>query len=83
MRQLILAGVALTVLTGVAAHAQGKDPNAPKTPLDLIYEQQERDQKQAEKDYNDAMRRTRGQAPQAKNDPWRTIRPSEPAKSKR
>ncbi len=82
MRQAILTGLVLTLLAG-AAHAQS-DPKGPKTPLDLMYEEQEQRQKQAEKEYNDTMRRTRGDAPaKASNDPWRNIRPAEPAKSKR
>jgi len=81
MRQVILTGMALALLAG-AAHAQS-DPKGPKTPLDLMYEEQEQRAKQAEKEYNDTMRRTRANGPIKSSDPWRTIRPAEPTKAKR
>jgi hypothetical protein len=48
-----------------------------KTPLQLQYEREERDQRENEKAYNDQMRRMKTQKPTAKSDPWAGVRSSD------
>jgi len=47
-----------------------------KTPLDLQYERERKDQEANEKAYNDQMKRLKAQNPTAKSDPWAGVRPA-------
>lgn len=74
MRMLVAAAVILSV-TGLQAQSQSYGRNER---LDKIYEQQQKQQKEDEKEYNDTMRRLKtNDNVKIQNDPWRTVRPIE------
>jgi hypothetical protein len=82
MKRIVAAAAMLATLAG-PAYAQfstGKQ----KTPLELQYEREQRDQAQAEKEYNATMKRLKAQSAAPTNsDPWRGVRPSTDASAKR
>jgi hypothetical protein len=82
MRTLVAAAVLAGLAGPVYAQTKGLAPE--KTPLDLVYERQERDRKAIEQDYNTTMKRLKSQAPTAtSDDPWRTVRPTTGSNAKR
>jgi hypothetical protein len=54
-----------------------------KTPLELQYEREKRDQEANEKAYNDQMQRMKSSGPAAKNDPWAGVRSPNETNAKR
>ncbi|MCX7314353.1 MAG: hypothetical protein NTV56_22240 [Alphaproteobacteria bacterium] len=55
-----------------------------KDPLTLMYERQDKEKADAEKDYNTQMKRLKQQAPtSAKNDPWSGVRANSDSGAKR
>ena len=80
--RFLFAAALITVLMAPAAQAQFSSRDAKqKTPLDLIYERQERDQKENERQYNAQMKRLKAQGPTAtSNDPWKGVRSTGDAK---
>jgi hypothetical protein len=69
----LLAAVALTALLLGPSHAQ-MTPEGGKDPLQLQYEQEENARKAIDKDYDEAMKRTRTHAAPQKRDPWGNVR---------
>jgi len=72
MRKFAAAAVMLALLTG-PAFAQGKKGAGPNTQLPLQEEEQKRRNKDIDKDYNETMKRSKGQAAPA-YDPWQNVR---------
>jgi hypothetical protein len=54
-----------------------------KTPLELQYEREKRDQEANEKAYNEQMQRMKSTGPAARNDPWAGVRPPNETNAKR
>jgi hypothetical protein len=54
-----------------------------KTPLELQYEREKREQVENEKAYNEQMQRMKSTGPAARNDPWAGVRPSNETNAKR
>jgi hypothetical protein len=72
----------MVVLAGIPARAQFQQQKE-KTPLDLLYEREEAERKDNERQYNEQMKRLKGQGPTAtSSDPWKGVRSTndEPAK---
>ena len=78
MRYLFAAAMTMAMLT-TPAHSQKQ-----KTPLELKYEQEDRERAETEKAYNATMQRLKSQAPASTNsDPWKTVRPAGEPTAKR
>ena len=78
MRYLFAAAMTMAMLT-TPAHSQKQ-----KTPLELKYEQEDRERAETEKAYNATMQRLKSQAPATTNaDPWKTVRPPSESNAKR
>jgi hypothetical protein len=55
-----------------------------KTPLDLMYERQDKERKENESAYNQQMKRLKAQGPATTNsDPWKTVRPTTDSSAKK
>lgn len=67
--------MALMICAGPAL-AQRQDP------YQMKLEAEKQAHKDAEKDYNNTMRRIRSNAPAPKTDPWKVVRPTEGEKKK-
>jgi hypothetical protein len=70
-------------LAGPAAAQRAMSQGNHKTPLELQYEREKRDQEANEKAYNDQMQRMRSSGPAAKSDPWAGVRPANETNAKR
>jgi hypothetical protein len=70
-------------LAGTAAAQRGMSQGNHKTPLELQYEREKRDQEANEKAYNEQMQRMKSSGPAAKNDPWAGVRPANETNAKR
>jgi hypothetical protein len=70
-------------LAGPAAAQRGMSQGNHKTPLELQYEREKRDQEANEKAYNDQMKRMKSEGPAAKSDPWAGVRPANETNAKR
>src|SRR4029079_9092323 len=82
MRYLVAAVVTMAMLSGsaFAFDMQGES----KDPLTLKYEREAREKADAEKAYNEQMKRLKAQAPtKAKVDPWSNVRPAGDTPAKR
>jgi hypothetical protein len=80
MRVLTRAAAMVVLLTG-PAHAQGTQSQPPpKTPMQLIDDQRQRELADVERQYE---RRAKTPDSDAKNDPWRTMRSVQPPAQKR
>jgi hypothetical protein len=82
MRYLVAAVVTMAMLSGsaFAFEMQGES----KDPLTLKYEREAREKADAEKAYNEQMKRLKAQAPtKAKVDPWSNVRPAGDTTAKR
>ena len=82
MRYLVAAVVTMAMLSGsaFAFEMQGES----KDPLTLKYEREAREKADAEKAYNEQMKRLKAQAPtKAKVDPWSNVRPTADNSTKR
>lgn len=83
----VLAATAMMVmvasLAGPAAAQKGMSQGNHKTPLELQYEREKRDQEANEKAYNDQMQRMKSSGPAAKTDPWAGVRPPNETNAKR
>ena len=85
LMKYLLAAAFVTILLSAPARAQlNKGLSPEKTPLDLKYEREEKEQKETEKAYNDQMKRLKAQNPSSSNsDPWKAVRPTGDSGSKR
>ena len=82
MRNLVAAAMTMAMLSG-PAHAFG-EMSGNKDPLTLKYEREAQEKADAEKAYNDQMKRLKAQAPtKTKVDPWSGVRPSSDDSAKR
>jgi hypothetical protein len=70
-------------LAGPAAAQRGMSQGNHKTPLELQYEREKRDQEANERAYNEQMQRMRSSGPAAKSDPWAGVRPANETNAKR
>jgi type II secretory pathway pseudopilin PulG len=78
MKRVIVAAAAMMAALAAPAFAQfSGSQDAQKTPLQLQYEREARDQRDNEKAYNDQIRRLKAQKPTAKSDPWAGVRSSD------
>jgi hypothetical protein len=75
--------VMVASLAGPAAAQKGMSQGNHKTPLELQYEREKRDQEANEKAYNDQMQRMKSTGPAARNDPWAGVRPGNETNAKR
>jgi hypothetical protein len=75
--------VMMAALAGPAAAQRGMSQGNHKTPLELQYEREKRDQEANEKAYNEQMQRMKSSGPAAKNDPWAGVRPPNETNAKR
>ena len=75
--------VMVASLAGPAAAQKGLSQGSHKTPLELQYEREKRDQEANEKAYNDQMQRMKSTGPAAKSDPWAGVRPGNETNAKR
>jgi hypothetical protein len=75
--------VMVASLAGPAAAQRGMSQGNHKTPLELQYEREKRDQEANEKAYNDQMQRMKSSGPAAKNDPWAGVRSPNETNAKR
>ena len=83
MKHLCTAGMVFAVFTQ-PAYSQFNPNASQKEPLQQQYEQRQKEHQETERAYNEMLKRTRGQTPvQTKSDPWASVRPAEPAKTKR
>jgi hypothetical protein len=82
MRVFIVAAATVVLLAGPApAYSQaGSGPPATKTPMQLIDEQKARDAAEVERQYE---RRQKRPDADAKNDPWRNMRATDPPPPRR
>jgi hypothetical protein len=80
---MLAMATAATLWTG-PVYAQNMNQGQ-KTPLQLQYERDRAEREMIEKDYDDAMKRTRRGpvAPTGAVDPWAVVRPVEGDKAKR
>ncbi len=71
--------VMMASLAGPAAAQRGgaMSQGNHKSPLELQYEREKREQVENERAYDDYMKRNKSGAPTAKSDPWAGVRPSE------
>jgi len=86
MKRIFVATVAMATmaaLAGPAAAQKGMSQGNQKTPLELQYEREKRDQMETEKAYNEQMQRMKSTAPAAKTDPWAGVRPATETNAKR
>ncbi len=72
MRKFAAAAVMLALLTG-PAFAQGKKGSATNEVMQKQEDEQKRRNKDIDKDYNETMKRSKGQAAPA-YDPWQNVR---------
>ena len=82
MKRLCAVGAVLSMLAAPAYAQYGMNTNE-KEPLKKEYEERQKEHKATEKAYEDAIKRTRGHVAPVSNDPWASVRPSEPSKGKR
>jgi hypothetical protein len=75
--------VMVASLAGPAAAQRGMSQGNHKTPLELQYEREKRDQEANEKAYNEQMQRMKPSGPAAKNDPWAGVRSPNETNAKR
>jgi hypothetical protein len=84
MKRVLLAAAMMAAFAAPAFAQFSGAQDGQKTPLQLQYERERRDQEDSEKAYNDQMKRLRKQNPTAKSDPWAGVRSSdETANTKR
>jgi Ni/Co efflux regulator RcnB len=77
MKKLVIAAI-VTALFSASAHAQqDKGPPTART------EKQMKEDKEIDKAYQDAMKKTGDKGQAAKTDPWQTIRPAGTDNTKR
>ncbi len=75
--RMIPVAAAMAVLLAAPAHAQLDPSKGHKTPLQLQYEQQDRERADVEREYNAHMQRSRrNPPPEVKHDPWAIVRPT-------
>jgi hypothetical protein len=74
---LAAAATMMILLAGFPARAQFSGTAPEKTPLDLKYEREDAERKENERQYNEQMKRLKGQKPTtAGSDPWKGVRSS-------
>jgi hypothetical protein len=88
MRYVFAAAfIIATVFTMVASapsYAQLGSTAPEKTPLDLLYERQQKEREENEKAYNAQMKRLKAQGPTTtSSDPWKGVRSSTDSSGKR
>jgi hypothetical protein len=82
MRYLVAAALTMALLSG-PAYAFGETSGS-KDPLTLKYEREAQEKADAEKAYNEQMKRLKAQVPtKTKVDPWSGVRPTSDADAKR
>jgi hypothetical protein len=82
MLYLVATAMTLAMLSGAAYSFEMNGES--KDPLTLKYEREARERADAEKAYNDQMKRLKAQAPtKAKVDPWSNVRPASDTTAKR
>lgn len=78
----LLATIITVTLAGPACAQMNM--NKQKSPLDLKYEREEREQKENEQAYNEQMKRMKKQGPVTTNsDPWKGVRSTSDSNVKR
>jgi len=75
--------VMMASLAGPAAAQKAMSQGNHKTPLELQYEREKREQVENERAYDDYMKRNKSGAPTAKSDPWAGVRPANETNAKR
>jgi hypothetical protein len=82
MRYLVAAVVTMAMLSGPALAFEMNGES--KDPLTLKYEREAKEKAEAERAYNEQMKRLKAQAPtKAKVDPWSNVRPAGDTTAKR
>ena len=83
MRYVLAAAVMMTTLAG-PAYSQMTMNSDQKDPLQAMYERQDKEKADIERDYNATMKRLKGQgAAPASSDPWQGVRPARETNAKR
>jgi hypothetical protein len=85
MKRILAVAVTMGLLAEPASSqvSMGGD-GGHKTPLQLKYENEERDRRESERAYNDTMKRLKSQAPTpTKSDPWSGVRPNPESNTRR
>ena len=88
MKRVFAATATMVMMAALAGPATAQRGGAMsqgnhKTPLELQYERERREQVENEKAYDDYMKRNKSGAPTAKNDPWAGVRPPNETNAKR
>ena len=84
MKRILAVAVTMGLLAGPASSQVGMGDGGHKTPLQLKYENEERDRRESERAYNDTMKRLKSQAPAPnKSDPWAGVRPNPESNTRR
>jgi hypothetical protein len=78
MRIVAVGAVVLPLLAGPAlSQPQIMDDSGRKSPLEILHEQQKKEQAEVEKRYDATMKHLRSKGPAEPSDPWRGVRPAE------
>jgi hypothetical protein len=80
MRIVAASAAVLALLAGPALSQTASEPT---DPLVRQYEREQKERAEVEKRYDATMKHLRTQGPSAPLDPWRNVRPAEPAKTRR
>ncbi len=80
MKRVLAAAAVLAMVSGPAVAQRGQSTNnmETKTPLELQYERDKREQQESARAYDEHMKRqkTQGSSTGAKSDPWAGVRPA-------
>jgi hypothetical protein len=84
MRYVLAAAIVTAIALPAPARAQMGSTAPQKTPLQLQYEREKKEQDDNERDYNAQMKRLKGQGPATtSSDPWKGVRPTADSPAKR